>query len=252
MVDPALCQTAPEYWDLVPAIVGGIIGALAGGLPAWLLAKRQSDETLKRDREARVDTQKSLAFSSGVKLLHIINSTIGLSNHVESCLAIKSDPARKHMESWQVLIPMVGHTDEGSIRFTSEEMGVLASAGEYDFMQDMMLLALRHASAISAFQSYCQMRNDFRSIGPKPQDFDGQIGGGYLNPEEINSYKPYTIPLNSLADGLSERLREDIKLARNVSERFGEATKKHFKVEKFMDLTFPSDDELSSMRKPQI
>jgi hypothetical protein len=35
-----------QYWDLVPAVVGGIIGALAGGIPAWLLAKRQSDETL--------------------------------------------------------------------------------------------------------------------------------------------------------------------------------------------------------------
>jgi len=92
-----------EYWDLVPAVVGGVIGALAGGIPAWLLAKRQSDETLRRDREQRVENQKTLAFSVVVKLLHVINSTISLSNHVKSCLALRNDPDRAHMEPWQVL-----------------------------------------------------------------------------------------------------------------------------------------------------
>ena len=150
-----------EYWDLVPAVVGGVIGALAGGIPAWLLAKRQSDETLRRDREQRVENQKALAFSVAVKLLNIINSTISLSNHVKSCLALRDNPNRVHMEPWQVLVPMIGHTDEGSIRFAAEEMGVFAAANEYDLMQDMMLLAVRHSSTLATFQEYCVMRNEF-------------------------------------------------------------------------------------------
>lgn len=239
-----------EYWDLVPAIVGGIIGALAGGIPAWLLAKRQSDETLRRDREQRVENQKALAFSVVVKLLHIINSTISLSNHVKSCLALPNDPARAHMEPWQVLVPMIGHTDdEGSIRFTPEEMAVFAAMGEYDFMQDMMLLAVRHSSSIATFKEYCVVRNEFRSIGPKPQDFDGQIGGGWLTLEEADSYKPYTIPMNNVVVGLDAGLEEDVKLARIAAERFGPLTAKHFNVAKFADLTFPPDDELAAMRQ---
>lgn len=240
-----------EYWDLVPAIVGGVIGALAGGIPAWLLAKRQSDETLRRDREQRVDNQKALAFSVVVKLLHIINSTVSLSNHVKSCLAVRDAPEHAHMEPWQVLVPMIGHTDEGSIRFTADEMAVFAAANEYDLMQDMMLLAVRHASSLASFQEYCVMRNEFRAIGPKPADFNGQIGGGWLTQEEADSFKPYTIPMNNVVVGLDAGLNEDERLARAIGERFGPTTKRMFKVERFADLTFPSDEELAEMRKPQ-
>ena len=238
-----------EYWDLVPAVVGGVIGALAGGIPAWLLAKRQSDQTLRRDREQRVENQKALAFSVVVKLMHIINSTISLSNHVKSFLALRNDHDRAHRGTWHVLVPMIGHTDEGSIRFTADEMGVFAAANEYDLMQDMMLLAVRHSSSLATFQEYCVMRNEFRAIGPKPADFDGQIGGGWLTPEEVDSFKPYTIPMNNVVVGLSAGLEEDVRLARTVAERFGPVTAKRFGVSKFADLTFPSDDELAAMRQ---
>lgn len=175
---------------MTSAIVGGVIGALAGGVPAWLLAKRQSNETLRQDREQRVDNQKALAFSVVVKLLHVINSTISLSNHFKSCMALRNDPARAHMEPWQVLVPMIGHTDEGSIRFTSEEMAVFAAANEYEFMQDMMLLAVRHSSSLATFQEYCVMRNEFRAIGPKPADFDGQIDGSRRRKWTVSSLTP--------------------------------------------------------------
>lgn len=235
---------------MTAAIVGGLIGALAGGIPAWALAQRQSNETLRRDREQRIENQKALAFSVAVKLLHITNSTISLSNHFKACLALRNEPARAHMEPWQVLVPMIGHADdEGAIRFTAEEMGIFAAMNEYDFMQNMMLLAVRHSSSLSAFKEYCVMRNEFRAIGPKPQDFDGQIGGGWFTPEELNCYKPYTIPMNNVVVGLDAGLEEDVRLARSVAERFGPVTAKHFKVAKFADLTFPSDDELAVMRQ---
>lgn len=245
-----VCQQLIESSDMTSAIVGGLIGALAGGIPAWALAKRQSNETLRRDREQRLENQKALAFSVVVKLLHIINSTISLSNHVKGCLALRTVPAHSHMEPWQVLVPMIGHTeDEGSIRFTAEEMGVFAAMGEYDFMQDMMLLAVRHSSSLSAFKEYCAMRKEFRAIGPKPQDFDGQIVGGWLTPEQVISYKPYTVPMNNAVVGLDAGLEEDIRLARAVATRFGPLTTSHFKVTKFADLSFPSDDELAAMRQ---
>ncbi|MEK6541337.1 MAG: hypothetical protein AABZ45_04360 [Pseudomonadota bacterium] len=246
----ANCSQLAEYWDLVPAIVGGVIGALAGGIPVWLLAKRQSNESLRRDAMQRTESQKALSFSTTVKLLHIINSTISLSNHVKSCMALRDDSSRTHMEPWQVLIPMIGHTDEGSIRFTAEEMAVFAAASEYDFMQDMMLLAVRHASSLATFQEYCSMRNKFLSVGPKPEAFEGQVGSTTLTLEEVNSYKPYTIPLNSAALGLDAGLDEDVRLSRTVAAKFGPVTKKYFKVEKFASLTFPTDEELAAMRRP--
>lgn len=243
-----VCQQLIESSDMASAIVGGLIGALAGGVPAWALAKRQSNEALRRDREQRLENRKALAFAVCVKLLQIINSTIGLSNHVKACLALRDEPANAHMEPWQMLVPMIGHTDEGSIRFTADEMAVFATANEYDLMQDMMLLAARHSSSLATFQEYCTMRNDFRSIGPQPTDFKGQIGGGWLTPEEVIRLKPYTIPMNNVVVGLEAGLDQDISLARAVAERFGPVTARYFSVAKFADLTFPTDQELAAMR----
>ncbi|KUR79248.1 hypothetical protein AQZ50_05255 [Novosphingobium sp. Fuku2-ISO-50] len=154
------------------------------------------------------------------------------------------------MDPWQVLIPMIGETDEGAIRFTADEMAVFAAAGEFDFMQDMMLLAVRHASSSAAFQEYCMMRSEFLRVGPKPVAFDGQIGSTTLTPEEAVSFLPYTIPLNNVALGLDARLDEDVRLSRSVAAKFGPVTKKYFKVEQFASLTFPTDEELSAMMKP--
>lgn len=94
------------------------------------------------------------------------------------------------------------------------------------------------------------MRNEFRAIGPKPADFNGQIGGGWLTQEEADSFKPYTIPMNNVVVGLDAGLSEDERLARAIGERFGPTTKRMFNVERFADVTFPSDEELAKMRKP--
>lgn len=94
------------------------------------------------------------------------------------------------------------------------------------------------------------MRNEFRAIGPKPADFDGQIGGGWLTQEELDSFKPYTIPMNNVVVGLDAGLDEDERLARSIGERFGPTTKRMFKVERFADLSFPGDEDLAEMRKP--
>lgn len=244
---PVKCIELAEYWDLVPAIVGGVIGALAGGIPAWLLAKRQSDEAMRLHAAQRIDGQKALAFSTTVKLLHIINSTISLSNHVKSCMAVRDDPI---MEPWQVLVPVIGYTDQGTIRFTAEEMAVFAAAGESDFMHDMLVLALRHASSLATFQEYCTKRNEFLSVLRKPEAFEGHIASTMLTEEEVNSSKLYTIPLNNRALGLDTKLDEDVRLSRTVAEKFGSVTKKYFKVKQFISLPFPTDEELAAMRQP--
>ena len=67
--------------------------------------------------------------------------------------------------------------------------------------------------------------------------------------EEVDSFKPYTIQMNNVVVGLDAGLDEDVRLARTVAERFGPVTARHFKMEKFAGLTFPSDDELAAMRQ---
>lgn len=244
------CAEAGQYWDLVPAIVGGILGALAGGIPTWLLAKRQSDETLRRDREQRLENEKALAFSAGVKLLSIINSVVEFRNHIRMGMAFRQQPGCEHMEPWQTLIPLVGHTDEHEVRFTSTELAVFAAAKEYDFMQDMMLLAARNASSLESFRQYCIMRREFLAIGPKPTSFEGAIGSALLTAEQVEQYKPYTIPLNNIVRGLEEGVRKDYELATKVAGDFEKVTSTYFKVDKFLSFSIPGEAELEKSQQP--
>jgi len=67
--------------------------------------------------------------------------------------------------------------------------------------------------------------------------------------EYLANYKANQLPMNNVVVELDAGLEEDVRSARTVAERFGAVTAKHFKVAKFADLRFRSDDELAAMRQ---
>lgn len=237
--------TPEEWWNLLSAVIGGILGALAGGIPAWLIARRQSADTLDREREVRLEGERAAAFRVCVKLLSIINGIIGLHVHVQRCVQLQLLPENRHMAPWQLLIPMIGFTDEGSIRFTPEEVAVFIAANEREFMMDLMLLAQRHASSTSSFLEYCRRREAFLAIAPKPERFSGAMGTVLLTHDEIDALKPLTIPLDQIVVQLSSSLIADVELARGVVTRFGPIAQAYFNDPTFVSLTFPSYEEIA-------
>jgi hypothetical protein len=240
-----------NWWDLVPALGGAIIGALAGGIPAWLIARRQSAETLRRDQEQRTEEQKAAAFRSSVKIVEIVNSTISLWAHVYGCIKLLDRPDLKEMEPWQALMPQVGFSDESSIRFDADEMAVFAAANEADFVNDALLLARRHSSSHATFQEYMRQRAAFMAVAPKPEKFEeGGLGTAYLTTEQVLEMKPFTIPLNDLAMGLLEGLERDVKLAKSVALAYGPIVQRHFSNPSLKGLSFPSDEELAQRAAP--
>ena len=237
--------------DLVPAFGGAIIGALAGGIPAWLIARHQSEETLRRDQDQRVQQQKAAAFRASVKIVEIVNSTISLWAHVHGCLKLLERPDHENMEFWQALMPQVGFSDEGSIRFDAEEMAVFAEAGEADFVNDSLLLARRHSSSHETFREYNRQRLAFVAIAPKPEKYDEVgLGTAYLTKEQILELKPFTIPLNDMAKGLADGLESDMKLAKAVTLAYGPIVRKYFEDQTIKSLGFPSDEELAEQAAP--
>jgi hypothetical protein len=230
-----------EWWELLPALGGAIIGALAGGIPAWILARRNSNEVLDRDRARRIEREKGSAFRVFVKLLTITNSIYGLRTHVRECLAIREQTERRHMEPWQVLIPIVGFTDESSINFEPDELAVFYAANERKFLMDLILLGRRHAASFSSFQTYCERREAFTAVAPTPTDFDGAIGGADLTREEVMRMRLYTIPMNMLAEGLAAGLEQDWDQAKNVAKQFGPIVQRYFDDPDFVALEVPEE-----------
>ena len=218
--------------------------ALAGGIPSWLLAKRQSNETLARDREQRREKEKTLAFAVCVKLLEISNSLVLLRNHVAESEALRLLPDNIHMEPWQTLQPLSGQTDEGMIRFTPDEMAVFMAAKHREFVMDAMLVARRHASSLEAFAEYCERRSSLLLNAPVPDSFEGDVGRGWITDTQRRAMMVHTIPLNAIAATLPDRLAQDLALVRSVCEQFGPIVKNYFDDPGFPGLAVPSDAEL--------
>lgn len=234
-----------HLWNLWSAIAGGVIGSLAGGIPAWLLARKSSNEVLARDREQRRERDKALSYAVAFKLLTITSSIVSLYKHVVGHLDALKHPSHEGMAPWQVLRPMVGFTDEGQERFTSDEMAIYAAGDQTQFAMDAMLLARRHASSLSSFQTYCEKRFELARIMPAPINFDGDIGTNALTGEQLNSVLPYIIPLNLLAQQLGEHLLEDVEFALKVVAAFGDATMAILPdVEKLPSLGIPTFEEI--------
>ena len=230
-----------DWWDLVPALGGAIIGALAGGIPAWWLARRNSNEVLARDAIARKENEKAAAFRVFVKLLTLTNSVHTLRNHVRDSLALRKTPEARGMEPWMVVQPMVGFADEGTVHFEPDELAIFYAAGEREFLADLMLMDRRHAAAFSAFLAYCERREAFVAVAPTPDKFDGAIGGADLSKEELMRLRLYTIPLNNILDALAPNLEEDWLAAKSVARRFGPIAQRYFNDPSFVRLEVPED-----------
>lgn len=237
---------AIDVSDLVTAITGGIIGALAAGIPSYLIAKRQSRELLQRDADARTREEKALALTTTVKFIQIVNSLAGLQQHVESCFAATEG---EKMEPWQRLIPMVGHSDEAKIRFNDNEITLLARANQSQLMQDLILLASKNSSVIISWQDYCKRREALAERAPTPTSFEGECGAVLLTEEQVNELKIFTIPLNNLALSFRKYLAEDIELAERIAKSLPAAYSAYFDVENFVTLDFPIDGDLPQERE---
>ena len=246
----AASTTALMYWDLVPAIVGGVIGALAGGLPAWALAKRQSDETLRRDQQERVQVEKALAFSSFVKLIQIANSIINNGNHIKSKLTLLRDEENRGLEPFQILTPLVGFHENEYVQFHADELRIFAKYGELELIQNLLLLSERHSTMIAVIQKYSVDRARIQEKLPTPSSFDGDVGSLYVTEEQMNQIKVLTMPLNGIALGLSRNIDYDVNLLRKIVRDFNRATSRMFAVKDFALFEVPNDEELGEMRAP--
>ena len=238
----SVAQASRDWWEFAPALGGAIIGALAGGIPAWWLARRNSNEMLVRDAAARKEQEKAAAFRVFVKLLTLTNSVHGLRNHIRASLALREAPERRLMEPWMVVIPMVGFADEGAIHFEPDEFAIFYAAGERQFLHDLMLMDRRHASTFSAFQDYCERREAFVAVAPTPDKYEGTVGGADVTREQAMRLRMYTIPLNNILEALGPSLEEDWKAAKSVAERFGPIVKRYFGDPNFAGLEIPDED----------
>lgn len=160
----AACSTS----DLVPAVVGGVIGALAGGIPAWLLARRSSNESLRRDQESRTEAQLAAAFRIYTKLSMMVNDLASTLIQIEEMLKRPVDP-RDESPTQRKVSAFAGSSVD-SEPFTAEELAVLVAANETDYLTDLELFGRRYSAFLRTLNTYGELKSKLHGSISESED----------------------------------------------------------------------------------
>lgn len=210
----------PWWWDSASTITAAIIGALIGAIPAFLLANRSSREILARDATARNLANQAVVQRIVIKLLALLDVLGDLRRHFNESFAKAETAERTTFEPWQLVLPVTGQSANDVPTFSADELAVMFSAGESKLMQQMMLFQRRCASAYVSFATYCEKRSALEAMLPAPVGWQGNMGTMLLTAEQVNRFRPYTIPLNTLLLSLRDHLEEDWKLGLSLADQF--------------------------------
>jgi hypothetical protein len=239
-------QSGPDIWDAVVALGSAIVGAAAGAIPAFILAKRGSKEVLERDRTARLEAAKTVGMRVHVKLGTIVNSILTLQKQLNAAIA---NPPQPGAEYWQMVEPVVGFAGEEGITFEAEEVAIFIAAGKLDYAEALLLLARRHAVHAEVMREYAARRDQLRKDMPTPAAVDGRTGTTALTREDFLRLRPQMVSLNSLIEQLLGHLDEDSVLAINLAQDFGTILRAHFKDPRYPAFVIPDDPATAPVRR---
>lgn len=217
---------------LASALIGAIAGAAAGYWPARQLAKRSSDEILKRDAGARYEGELRAARQVYVKLHTLANSIGTYHKQVEEMITKADVDGNSHMLIWQRLpvFPAIGR--EPKIEFSAEELALYVAAKRLEFMDDLLLLARKHAANLGSLAAFATMKSDLHSemtkFGSTTRAESGVSTTRLRVPLELaNHFEVRSDELENFANMMRAYLAEDYKFACNVADRFTEVTESY-------------------------
>jgi hypothetical protein len=244
-----IAYSAYEWWDLIPAIVGGIIGALAGGIPAWLLARRGSKENLARDKEQRTEKELASAFRVFTKLSMIINDLTSTLLQIEEMLLRPVDPDDESPTQRRVSA-FAGAESEPTLMFTADDLYVLIAAGEVDYLTDLDLLGRRYAANLRTMHTYAQLKSKLHDLIGESEIIEFGPGDRIftrIDAKNAAKLRMQARALESVIVPLIDGMRRDTQLGIKLAQQYGPKMKAYFGTRKvpFFDLTelkalFPS------------
>jgi hypothetical protein len=219
-----------DWWDLVPAVVGGVLGALAGGIPAYLIAVRQSNETVARERQQRVRTEQAQAFRLFATISLIFNSFFTTRLMIEEMLrrpASEGDPAPNQRR----VQALVGIGSEKTADFGLDDLSLLVAAKQTDYLTSLELASRRHQAIIAALGDYRTYKDSFTKLLLEATDHeiasDGSVSSR-IRKELHPKILLLEAQLESIITPVIAMLRENTPMLIDIAERFGPIMKAYF------------------------
>jgi len=226
-------MASPAFATIAIPLLAAIGGALAGGLPPWVLARRASKEVLARDAMARRERELGLARQVFVKLTIAVNEIMGFHRQVELMIAKADSDGNGHMPVWQRLSTFVGIDRNPVVEFDAQELSVFIAARAMDYVDALILLSRRHAAVVTSLAAFAQMRIEFQyEIAKSGNSTRNESGVSTtavrVPPGRENYFRFKSEELSLFAENMRGLLTDYANFAARVAEKFGPISEAYF------------------------
>ncbi|MDP6388571.1 MAG: hypothetical protein QF654_01590 [Alphaproteobacteria bacterium] len=192
------------FWS---AIFGAIVGAVAGGLIAYMIqVKALREGRNQRDGDHR-KLQQALGNALLFKMIRINSNFYGIHQHIEDRFA---DAAQREFkgEPWQFYLPIANPPDP--VHFSSEEMGMLLALKNDDVFNTVLQTDVIHNSLIEVVKVLNAEREALTERF-KADESDGTILSSFLDKDQMMALRPKMIVVNSLIEDVRDRAKTDFE-----------------------------------------
>ena len=222
-----------DFWEVAIPTFSGIIGAFAGGVPSYFLARRASKEMLERDAQSRRDNERAAAQRVFAKLSILTNSLLDWHQQTEAMIARAERDGYGAMPIAQRLSTYAGIARETTPEFTAEELALFINAGEVGYIDDLILLQRRHRAAIDNLVAFGTMRSRLHyqvaELGETERDASGmsrtiaRVPAGTANRLRLEADE-----LELFARELRQLLADFAAFAEKVATAYGDHVRRYF------------------------
>jgi hypothetical protein len=247
IVSASIVQTAINWWDLVPAVVGGILGALAGGIPAYFLSKSASREISARDKVARESIERLAMLRLYLALSQVGNDVLSARQQIDE-MAMRPVSEDDKFPSQRRLSAFSGMQSVVANPFLDLDLSPLASQNGIELINQLDLLGRCYIAQVAIL-------NDFRIHKERlfelyEQSEDAQIGG----PETITfklNHQQFATKLKirestaeTVANGAIEVIRRNSRLVYRAIKTYNAAASSFL-----VNLHLPLIDQVMAVQK---
>ena len=203
---------------------------MAGGIPAWFLAKRASKETLDRDRLQRLDAELAIAFRVHTKLGIMFNDLSATVLQIREMLKRSFDP-RDEAPVQRRVSAFAGKQLLRDISFTADELALFVAVNELDYLSELDLFARRYHSDMVALDTYGKLKTELHNLISDSAHVKFGPGDVILtrtDDPDAAKFRVKARTLESLIVPLIKMMEEDTRMGMRLAKQFDKKLKHHF------------------------
>lgn len=236
------------WWELVIAGIGAVIGALAGGVPAYLLAIRSTKISAEKEVALKLEAQDDRCYRLFLLIRTMLNDALVTKRYIDEMMQRPMPSDEKHPVQKRVsAFANLQHRD--FVRLDVRDLALFKSQNGLDFQSGFSEATDRYNAVIDSLRTYAELRKEH-------QDFVLEIGEHKIEDGDLISSKYPTSQRGKVlvlearletviaptVEHLDELCRDLLKIAEEFSTRIEDELKRKPGIPSF------SADEIASIR----